>query len=62
MRGRTGRMNGAQLTMIAILAFNLSHAMLHHGEDKPPAKYNFYATLIAFLIDMSILTWGGFWS
>ena len=37
-------MSGAQLTMIAILAYGLTYAMLHHGEDKPPAKYNFYIT------------------
>lgn len=55
-------MKGAQITMIAILAYGLTYSILHHGEDKPPAKYNFYVTLTSFIIEMSILTWGGFWS
>lgn len=54
-------MNGGQITMIAILAYGLTMNMLHHGEDRPQTKYSFPIAVISFILEFSILTWGGFW-
>ena len=50
-----------QILMICMMFWSLMNEALHHGEVKKPEKYNFFTSLLAQVIQGSILWWGGFW-
>lgn len=52
-------MNTPQIIMIVLYSIGLFTALLKHGESK--GNYNFWASLIASIIEILILKWGGFW-
>jgi len=54
-------MNGAQIAMIALLAMGAGVALAKNGQPNT-GKHNFFSTLIAQGVLVSILYWGGFWS
>lgn len=54
-------MNGAQISMIVLLAMGSGIALAKNGEPNT-GKYSIIRTLIAQGILISILYWGGFWS
>lgn len=50
-------MNGAQVTMIVLIATELLLSLEKHGETK---EINFWGALIGAAIEVGILKWGGF--
>ena len=53
------QLGAPQIIIIAIDLVNLAVAAVHHGEPKEE-NYNVFISLIAFAIQLAILTWGGF--
>lgn len=53
-------MRAPQVIMIVMLSIGLGIDIVKHGESKT-GKYNFVTTLIAQLLVVAILYWGGFW-
>lgn len=53
------QLGAPQIIIIVIDAVNLAVAAVHHGEPKEE-NYNVFISLIAFAIQLAILTWGGF--
>lgn len=52
-------MGTAQVIYIIIIGLNLGISLAKHGKYRND-KYNFWVTLIASIIDVAILRWGGF--
>lgn len=52
-------MGAPQTIMIALFAISLGISLAKHGQYRED-KYNFYYSLIAMIIEVSILYWGGF--
>lgn len=48
-----------QYLIIAIYSLSLGVSLVKHGKEEIH-KYNFFATVIATVIVMAILKWGGF--
>lgn len=53
------QLGAPQIIMLAIDVVSLAVAAVHHGEPKEE-NYNVFISLIAFAIQLAILTWGGF--
>ena len=53
------QLGAPQIIMLAIDLVNLAVAAVHHGEPKEE-NHNVFISLIAFAIQLAILTWGGF--
>lgn len=51
-----------QIIYIALCCISLGVSLAKHGEYKAASKYNFFYTLIAWIIDIVILSFGGFFS
>ena len=54
-------MNGGQIGILVLLGMNVGLHLAKHGEPKE-GKYNFGAALVANLIEVGLLYWGGFWA
>ena len=54
-------MGTPQLIMILLLAWNLCIHITKHGEDRT-GSYNAFHCLIATVIQVGILIWGGFFT
>ena len=56
-------MNGAQITMVALLAAGFAINVVKHGEARTGlgAKHNMYVDLLSAAIIVLVLFWGGFW-
>ena len=52
-------MGWPQIAMIVLYAGGLGVAAAKHGEPQP--DYSFWTTLIATIINVVLLTCGGFW-
>lgn len=52
-------MKAPQIIMIVLYSIAVFTSLLKHGESK--GEYNFWASLIATVIEVLILKWGGFW-
>ena len=53
-------MNAPQIIMIVLYTISVFTSLMKHGESK--GDYNFWASLIAVVIEAAILKWGGFWN
>ena len=51
----------ARYVMAGMIGWSVLDDVLHHGEDKPPSKYNAWAALFAAWISIALLRMGGFW-
>lgn len=45
--------------MTILIILSLIQNLLHHGESK--GKYDFGATLVAAILEIALLNWGGFY-
>ena len=52
-------MKAPQIIMIALLGMGLGMHMIKHGEPRE-GTYSFPIQLVATLIEISLLVWGGF--
>lgn len=52
-------MGWPQIIVIVLYVFSLGISLAKHGERRE--NYNFWTTLIAVLIEVALLYWGGFW-
>ena len=52
-------MGWPQIIVIVLYVFSLGISAAKHGERRE--NYNFWTTLIAVLIEVALLSWGGFW-
>lgn len=52
-------MTAPQITLIVLFSINLLLSARDHGKEKE-GKDNFWTTLLALAIVLSILIWGGF--
>lgn len=46
----------------ALAMLNLGIAASRHGKPRPDANYNFWMSLLSFLILTGLLWWGGFFN
>ena len=53
-------MRAPQIIMISIFTASVVLNLVNHGEYRRDDKYNFWSTLIATVIEVAILKWGGF--
>lgn len=49
-----------QYIYIGIVALNLLLGAHLHGKERKEKTYNFWMTLVASILAVSLLTWGGF--
>lgn len=53
------QLGAPQIILLAIYVLNIAVAAAHHGEPRED-NYNVFISLIAFAIQLALLTWGGF--
>lgn len=51
----------AQIIMLSIMMLNIDITLAKHGE-RYEKEYNFPLTLFAVIMNIGLLTWGGFFS
>ena len=52
-------MNWAQIIMVAIITFNVVTDIMHDGEERV-RKFDATKTMLAAIVQVSLLNWGGF--
>lgn len=53
------QLGAPQIILLAIYVLDIAIVAAHHGEPKE-GSYNVFVLLIAFVIQLALLTWGGF--